>query len=145
MKWLLIFFAAVIALAIFAGGKKPENANAEASDGKTSAAPAAPPVAVTASALFSAYEENEVAADQKYKNKVLLVSGTVQSIDKDFTDRIVVKLAASNPYMPVHAYLGSQHEELAASLKKGSKVAWQCTGEGRIVGSPMLKDCAPKS
>ncbi|WP_296223201.1 OB-fold protein [Ralstonia sp. UBA689] len=109
-----------------------------------SADAAEPPLPVKAEALFRAYDDNEVAADQKYKGKSLLVSGTVQSIDKDFTDGIVVKLGAGNPFMPVHAYLDKEHEAVAASLKKGAKVAWVCTGGGRIIGSPVLRKCAPK-
>jgi hypothetical protein len=56
------------------------------------------------------YDDNEVSADQKYKGKRLSVSGSVQSIDKDAFDNIVVKLRTSNEFMAVHASLEDKHE-----------------------------------
>lgn len=150
MKKLFKLFGIVVGLIIVIGivgaifGEKPKNTTTAAvSDEAASAAPAVKPISVTASTLFSAYEKNEVAADQQYKGKSLSVSGTVQSIDKDAFDNIVVQLRSSNEFMPVHAYLTKEHESLAASLNKGQKVTWTCEGNGRIIGSPMLKDCTP--
>ncbi|MEK2606062.1 OB-fold protein [Burkholderia arboris] len=100
-------------------------------------------VSVTASALFTACDKNEVSADQKYKGKALAVGGTVQSIDKDAFDNIVVKLKTSNQFMPVNAYLSKEHEALAASLEKGQKVSWVREGAGRLIGRPILRDCFP--
>ncbi|AOK57257.1 OB-fold protein [Burkholderia stagnalis] len=100
-------------------------------------------VSATAAALFSAYDKNEVAADQKYKGKAVAVSGTVQSIDKDAFDNIVVRLKSGNEFMPVNAYLSKEHEALAASLEKGRKVTWVCEGAGRLIGSPILRGCIP--
>ncbi|WP_446901283.1 OB-fold protein [Burkholderia sp. YIM B11467] len=144
-----IVLALIIISVIF--GKKPAPASSAASNAQTdaSAAPATQTqkpvetVSVTASALFTAYDKNEVAADQKYKGKALSVGGTVQSIDKDAFDNIVVKLKTSNEFMPVHAYLSKEHEALAASLEKGRKVTWVCEGAGRLIGSPILRDCMP--
>ncbi|WKZ83960.1 OB-fold putative lipoprotein [Ralstonia pickettii] len=147
VKWLfgLAFVAIIIGVLSDLTDPKPKAASAPATGKPVEAAAAAePPLPVKAQELFGAYEDNEVAADQKYKDKSLLVTGTVQSIDKDFTDSIVVKLASGNPFMAVHAYLDDQHAAMAASLKKGAKVALVCVGDGRIVGSPMLKGCGPK-
>lgn len=66
-------------------------------------AEAASTLQVAAGELFSAYHENEVAADDRYKGKKLLVIGTVASIDKDFLDNINVQLRTSNQFMPVAA------------------------------------------
>ena len=147
VKWLfgLAFVAIVIGVLSDLTDPKPKSGSAPTAGNAIESAEAAePPLPVKADALFRAYDDNEVAADQKYKGKSLLVTGTVQSIDKDFTDSIVVQLASGNPFMAVHAYLDDQHAAMAASLKKGAKVAWVCQGDGRIVGSPMLKGCGPK-
>ncbi|AOK03317.1 tRNA_anti-like [Burkholderia pseudomallei] len=146
-----VVFAIGIVGAIF--GEKPTTGTSTASNAPTgtstasnSVSEASKPVekvSVTAGALFTAYEKNEVAADQKYKGKALSVSGTIQSIDKDAFDNIVVKLRSSNEFMPVNAYLSKEHEALAASLEKGKKVTWTCEGDGRLIGSPMLRDCTP--
>ncbi|VWD08629.1 hypothetical protein BLA18112_04502 [Burkholderia lata] len=144
-----IVLALIVISVIF--GKKPapsaaSNAEAGASATPSPAAQAQKPVetvSVSASALFTAYDKNEVSADQKYKGKALSVGGTVQSIDKDAFDNIVVKLKTSNEFMPVNAYMSKEHEALAASLEKGQKVAWVCEGAGRLIGSPILRDCTP--
>lgn len=130
--------------AIFGGKDSPSASSKESSEkGGVSVEARVPAVSVTASKLFSDYDSNEVSADMKYKGKLLSVSGTVQSIDKDAFDHIVIHLRSSNEFMPVLAYLDSSHEALAASLSKGQKVSWTCEGSGRLIGSPILKDCAP--
>jgi hypothetical protein len=100
-------------------------------------------VTVRASELFSDYEENEVAADQQYKGKNVDVVGTIQSIDKDAFNNIVVKLQTSNQFMPVHVTLQDKFESEAAQMKKGKAAYFRCVGAGRIIGSPMLKECQP--
>ncbi|WGS47078.1 OB-fold putative lipoprotein [Burkholderia sp. JSH-S8] len=150
LKLLGIVVGVVIAIGVLGAifGEKSATSTSSASNptSSNSASEASKPiekVSVTAGALFTAYEKNEVAADQKYKGKTLSVSGTIQSIDKDAFDNIVVKLRSSNEFMPVNAYLSKEHEALAASLEKGNKVTWTCAGDGRLIGSPMLRDCTP--
>ncbi|WP_261467553.1 OB-fold putative lipoprotein [Serratia fonticola] len=54
----------------------------------------------TANKLFNAYEENEVAMDEQMKEKLIAVTGIVQSIDKDFTGSVVIHLKTNNQFMP---------------------------------------------
>lgn len=110
-------------------------------------APAAPvveevePVKVTALQLWKDYDGNEVSADAQYKDKPLLVTGKVGSIDKDFMGDVVLKLIATSRWEDVHAELEDGEASTAAGLSKGASVTLRCTGGGRIIGSPMLKDC----
>lgn len=97
------------------------------------------PVSVTAMELFSAYDANEVAADTAYKGKTLKVSGKVAGIDKDFTDTVIVKLQTSNQFMDVMAY--DVAPDVAGSLRKGQALTLTCRGEGRVMGSPVLRRC----
>lgn len=57
-----------------------------------SSVPSSQTIQVEAHRLYQDYEDNEVAADQKYKNNVLIVTGKVSTIGKDFTDEIYVAL-----------------------------------------------------
>lgn len=98
---------------------------------------------LTAAQLYADYDANEVAADQKYKGKVLRVSGAVESVDKDIADRIVIHLKSPNSFSSVHAYLEKQYENDAASLKKEQQITVVCKGNGKLVGSPLLKECQP--
>jgi hypothetical protein len=43
---------------------------------------------VQAERLFLDYQRNEVAADQQYRGRRLLVTGMVTSVNKDFTDKV---------------------------------------------------------
>ena len=67
--------------------------------GEAKAAKEKETVAVSSSQLFNDYQSNEVAADNKYKGKQLLVTGTVASIDKGPFGGLVLQLAASNQFM----------------------------------------------
>lgn len=98
-----------------------------------------PEISVEAEKLSADYKANEVAADNKYKGKRLLVTGTVESINKDFKDEVWVGLATDNQFMPIHAE-GFAPQQVSG-LKKGSVIKIPCTGAGMIVGSPFLKDC----
>lgn len=93
---------------------------------------------VTATTMFSDYQDNEIAADGKYKGKALLVSGTVDSISSDFMDKPVVQLSAK-PFGFVQA--SDLPKDVAASLKKGQKITLACTGNGEVIGFPALSGC----
>lgn len=84
---------------------------------------------------------NEVAADNIFKGRDLIVSGTLSSIDKDFTGDVILQLESPNTFMGTRAHLEESEASKAASIRKGSKVALLCTGGGKIVGSPVLRDC----
>lgn len=152
------FVALIIVAGIAGPGKKADTpamtqqseATPPAAAASTNAASVEKPVApvdailaVTVAQLAKDYDANEVAADQKYKGKKLRVSGSVQSIDKDVFDNIVVHLRATNEFIPAMAKLDDKHEALAASLSKGNKIIWQCNGGGKLIGRPVLNNCAP--
>lgn len=91
--------------------------------------------------LYKDYDANEVAADEKYKGKLIAVTGTIQSINKDAFGNVVVRLNTSNQFMGVVAVIISTDERSAARLEK-HKIVWlYCEGSGRVVGSPTLKNC----
>jgi len=96
---------------------------------------------VSAERLFLDYQRNEVSADSMYKGRTLAVTGTVSSINKDFTDSVYLMLETSNEFMGIHANLRGSEVSKASTLSKGSIVTVVCEGNGMIVGSPMLKDC----
>ena len=96
---------------------------------------------VAAAQLFSDYQGNEVAADEKYKGRTLLVSGSVTDIKKDFTDSIVVHLRTSNQFMSIDAHVEDSEKGKAMQLKKGDSAILRCVGGGMVIGHPQLSDC----
>ena len=101
----------------------------------------APPIEVSARKLFKEYDANEVSADDSYKGKRLRVTGTVQSIDKDFMNHVMIRLGTGNQFIPVDARMEDSEKSNAARLTKGTTVTLICTGHGRTIGRPQLKDC----
>lgn len=104
----------------------------------------APPIQINAPYLYAAYKDNEIAADQVYKGKIVEVTGTVGRIRKDFADNAILELMTSNQFESVDAYLKADSVSFAATLSPGNSVTVLCRGAGMIVGSPMLKDCSIK-
>jgi TPR repeat protein len=96
---------------------------------------------IDAVSLWQDYDANEIAADQKYRGKRLVVRGIVADLTKDFTDSVIVRLRSPNLFMSTHAYVDNESVATVATLKKGQKVLLSCVGSGKTMGSPILKDC----
>ena len=103
--------------------------------------PAPPPVTVTPEQLKLDYDENEVAADQKYKGRTLLVDSVLSAIDKDFANHIVLRLRVGRQLDAISAFLDQRDAGQAATLKKGKNISLTCRGGTRILGKPTLRDC----
>lgn len=145
LKWVVIGFVVLVVLAaIF--GKDSSNSQQPATDqSKTTQTktdvPAQDVYKTTAAQLFKDYESNEVAADEKMKGKSVEVSGTIQSIDKDFADNIVLQLKTANEFMPAHMNLEDSEKQKAMALSKNAKVTVLCKKVARMVGSPIGSEC----
>ena len=133
-----IALLALIALWTWGGSLQKEEA-AKKAQLVTSTAPGTP---VTANELFLAYQDNEAAAQARFGNSVLDVTGVVQSVDLDFTDDPVVRLETDNQFMAAMVHLIDADKPKAANLSKGMKVTVRCAGIREVIGSPSLQDCA---
>lgn len=103
--------------------------------------PDEPPVRVTPEQLRRDYDGNEVSADERYRGKMLEVTGLVRAVKKDFRDRPYVELATSNQFMSVHArFANSEVDELKGFLR-GDKLIIRCIGNNVVIGSPQLTSC----
>ena len=99
-------------------------------------------IVVSAMELDKEYKANEVAADEKYKGKTLEISGTVESIQKDFMDDPFVVLTTGEYAFGVNCSLENKSD--AINLKKGQKVTFIGEGAGMSVGFPMVTGCKLK-
>ncbi len=81
-------------------------------------------IEITASQLYSEYKANEIAADQKYKGKMLKVTGVVSSIGKDIFGSPYVVLTGGGEYevWGVQCTFSSTYEPQLAKLTKGQQV-----------------------
>ncbi len=115
--------------------------NASSTDATKTAEPSTPPIAVTATQLFQAYDANEAAAQQQYGSSPLLVTGTIKSIDLDFGNDPVVMLSTPNEFMSAHANLTKASQARASSLSKGAQIKLLCKSVAEVAGTPILKGC----
>lgn len=94
---------------------------------------------VTSLQLSTAYQNNEVAAQQLFGDRPLLVTGTVTGVRLNFADEPVVELNSVNEFLSVQADLADANA--AAGLRKGQKVTLLCQKVTEVVSAPMLADC----
>lgn len=124
-------------IGMIAGGKETKSSDDNVADAATAVAP----TDVTAVELFNAYQANEAAAQQRYGNRPLRVTGTVAGVDLDLSDNPVVKLATPNQFMSASANLADASKAKASALVKGQKVVVLCSGVTEVISIPQLADC----
>lgn len=144
LKWAGIGLVALIVLRILVGGGTDQGTGSSQGSAVAKARPVDPPKQIyktTAQQLFADYGANEVATDEKIKDKIVEVSGIVDSIDKSFTDSIIVTLRTSNQFMSAGMHVNDSEKQRAIVLKKGDRVVLQCEKMTRSLGSPVGSDC----
>jgi hypothetical protein len=97
-------------------------------------------ISITANELFDTYEINELRADDLYKNKRLLVSGTVDNIAKDILDSPYVTLTTGNIIGSVQCMLTNDSADTASQLTKGTPITVNGKNAGKLM-NVILRDC----
>lgn len=99
------------------------------------------PIAITAIALYAAYEENEIAADRKYKGRVVHVEGEIVDIGRDIVGEMYVALKTGALIGCVQCMFKEQHESALASLRKGQWVVLGGRCDGKLINI-LVANCA---
>lgn len=126
------YFALFAAVAMASCGGAPTEDTAQ---------PAGPPVEISARDLSAKYAENEVAAKQEFDGKTLVVSGKIDSIELDFSDKPTVMMPGHEDFTSVHIGFTDEAQTKTAALKKGQDLVVTCTEISEVMGSPMLDGC----
>ena len=148
LKWIFYIFVVlmIIGYVTSKNDRSSSPSNSPSSSANNSASQESEPqkkvFKTTARQLFKAYDENEVATDEQMKGMLVSVKGVVQSIDKDFTNSIIVRLQTDNQFMPASMEMNDSEKEKAVSLKKGQQVTVICEKMSRMVGSPSGRSCS---
>ncbi len=97
-------------------------------------------IAITADALSKEYTSDEKAADTKYLNKAIEVSGTISEIDKNQDGGTMAILQTSDPAAGIQCTM----REKNVTLTKGQNITIKgfCSGNGLTGVS--LTDCVIK-
>jgi len=125
---ILILIAAGAGAGVYMWNKKP----AQVEDIKSET--------VTADVLAGAFTANETAANSKYLNKVLDVSGTIAEVTKNQDGKTVITLGVSNdPLSGVQCTM--REANVAAEAGKAITIKGFCNGYTLTV---LLSDCIIK-
>jgi len=102
-------------------------------------------IQISSTQIYKDYDDNEVAADNKYKDKVVEVKGKIIDISKDYSDDIVIKLNGliDNEYeiVGVSCTFSKSHNSEAASLSKGQIITIRGKCDGKLMG-PDISGCS---
>lgn len=96
-------------------------------------------VAISARDLYTAYEDNEVAADLNYKGKQIEVTGTVKDIGKDIADRMYIIFDTDVVLGGIQVYFPKSEAESVAKINKGEQVTIVGKGDGLAVFTVSIK------
>jgi hypothetical protein len=133
-------FAIASASALLTPPHQPETAPAWP---KMAAAPAVPTASVqmTAADLWAEYGRDTAEANRKFRDKAVVVSGVVQSVERDFEGSMVARLSTGDAFETVNAKLATRNDPSVLGVVKGRSVSLLCVGRGAIMGSPQLAGC----
>ena len=91
------------------------------------------PIAVDAKVLTKEYDSNELAADGKYKGKLLAVTGKIGNIAETFGN-VTVSLDGHNAVISAMCSFEESEKAAVAKLKKGQTATLIGTGDGSTAG-----------
>lgn len=122
-RWWLAGLVIVGIIAAVSGGGGNETPTATDTP-KASDTPKAKPVAVKAATIIKEFEDNELAADAKYKGKMLKVTGVVDKIDAEFLDedQYVLRLGGGSDFELVTVNCNDMSTEELSTINKGDSV-----------------------
>jgi hypothetical protein len=94
-------------------------------------APPGPAIRVSADDLYKAFDENVIAAEVKYKNKVLEVTGKVNKVLRNDVSKAVVELQVEDGIAIVICEFLAKDTQQLAVVKKGQEVVirGKCLGQ----------------
>lgn len=141
------FALAAICLALALGcGKRPgaPQPNSATTKPSESERPGEQPVQrVSAEDLDDAFDDDEAAANAKYKDKVIEVTGTVRRIDRSDPAAVTVELKSGDAADDViDCEFAPADSEQARALKKGESVVIRGTCVGLVKKTVTLERCS---
>lgn len=115
--WALILITLCVVVATFGEKNRAQQAKA-------------PAIEITAIQLYDDYQKNEVAADQRYKNRVVTVGGKIVDIRKSLGDPVVNLATGPFSMQVMVSFNGGGHDNFVAGLNRGEQltITGICTG-----------------
>jgi hypothetical protein len=124
------------------------------SEATATVAPVVTAIAVSATDLYTAYDENRLKADTLYTGNRVSVTGVVVSVDRDWEGNAYVQLGYDEAYSDgstflaeygINCYVVDSHLTAAADLRSGNVVTLEGVVEGLDFGEVLVRGCTIKS
>lgn len=96
-----------------------------------------PTISVSSSQLYADYRANEVAADAKYKGKILDISGTVTGIGNDILDNGYVTLYGDG-FLSVQCSFKNKAQLAPVHQGQQVRIKGMCDG---LMGNVLIEKC----
>jgi hypothetical protein len=128
-------FAVLVAFVILALGSTDTDTDTQKVQSQ------APSYTLSANQLYSEYNSNEVAADSKYKGKVVIVTGTIQDIGKDIMDDAYIVIGGGGFLDGVQCTFTKGEQSSVARLSKGQQVRVKGEVSGKM-GNVLVNKCS---
>ena len=113
--------------------------------GRSSTSKKALPIRVSVAKITSDYEANEVAADDKYKDKIVEITGFVKSIQEASLGEMDVLMGplvgGKSEVEDVQAFFGTTFKSKLVRLKRGQKITIHCKVSGLMLDIVVANDC----
>jgi hypothetical protein len=92
--------------------------------------------------IRAAYDNNEISANQTYKDKVIRVKSTALLIGEAIGSSAYITVSSGNndSFSGVNLYFDKKDPTLT-TINKGSVIDAICVGKGKVLTFPMLDDC----
>ena len=100
-------------------------------------------IKITARELYVQYEANEIQADDKYKNKLLEISGVIENIGKDILDDPYITLKTDNVFGSIQCMLADSEKSKASQLQKSTPIVLEGKNTGKLLNI-IIRDCKIK-
>jgi hypothetical protein len=145
----VISFAWLILSLAIIGAQDGKNGGSTSSTSSRTASPAkaapAQVMQVNIRDILSAYENNEVGADNQYKGKLIEVTGIVDDIKKDIMDNLYVTLGTGAQFeIPqIQAFFDDSMNNQLGQLRKRQQLTVVCRVDGLMM-NVLAKDCVIK-
>ena len=99
------------------------------------------PVTIGAAEYFEAYHTDSRAADQRFRNREMVVTGEFVRTVPDGYGSIDMRLKTNHPDMPLGIDLDSHSVDAATKLQPGEMVTVSCRRVAGFGDDPWLQDC----
>ena len=109
-----------------------------------SSTPSASLAQISCGNLYDEFQANEVRTIRNYKGKEVIITGTVTSIDADFSDNAIIVLGTGKNDFGISSCRLSpskKNQDFAYNLEKGQSVKLRCSDINEMVGSPTAGNC----